>query len=64
MCNYGFASVLLSLPQKGVMQIMSMRKLKSKVEICKLPSMTLVFWKCGRNVLLGECDASVGDHDA
>ena len=29
MCNYGVASVL--------------RKLKSKVEICKLPLMTLVF---------------------
>ena len=30
MCNYGFANVLLSLPQIGVIQSMYMWKLKSK----------------------------------
>ena len=45
MCHYGFASVLLSLSQ-GVIQSMQMQKLKSKVEICKLLSMTPVFlWR-------------------
>ena len=43
MYNYGFASVLLSLPQKQLCNQCKCESLKSKVEICKLSSMTPVF---------------------